>query len=338
MSSLEETKQSLQRMQEFDTSTLPRTKKLGETLDFSKAVEPANKLISLYQRLSLTVLEDFPDTTLTTLKNVADSDYSKLKQILDFSTSVDKPGNVRDSLTQQIITTYPNTFNNLSQLISYGVSKATDFQRMENEARARMQSVEDRASELTDKLNKDKKESENILSDIRKTAAEHGVSQQAIYFKEEADKHESDADTWKGNANTLAWVLGAVTILSLGIHKIPWIKPENTYDSIQLFSSKVLLFGVIAYMLILSVKNFLSHKHNSIVNRHRQNALMTFKAITDAAADDESKDIVLTKAAECIFSPQDTGYTKASDGSSSGGNKTIVDLVPRTIKAISTGN
>jgi len=336
MSTLEETTQSLKRMQEFDSASLPRKEDLGKNLNFEDAVEPADKLISLYRRLSITVLEDFPDPFLAQIKQVADADYTRLKQILDFETSVANPQTDRDSYIAQLAAAYPTSFTALHQFISYGVSKATDFQRMETEARAMIQSVEDKAADLTKELAKNKGDAEQILSDIRSTAAEQGVSQQAIYFKEEAERHDADADSWKSITQKFAWALGGFAVLSLFIHKIPFFKPTDAFDAAQLITSKILIFGVIAYMLILAAKNFLSNKHNTIVNRHRQNALLTFNALVDAAKDEESKDIVLSQAASCIFSPQDTGYAKSSGDNSSGSNKTVVELVPRAIKTLTS--
>ncbi len=60
----------------------------------------------------------------------------------------------------------------------------------------------------------------------------------------------------------------------------------------------------------------MSHKHNEIVNRHRQNALATFTTLADATSDAASSDIVLSHAASCIFSPQETGYAKQDSVSS----------------------
>jgi len=336
MTLLEETTQSLQRMQDFDPTTLPRKEDLGKTLNFSESVKPAEKFIGLYRRLSVTVLEDFPDNFLTQIKQSSDADYTKLKQILEFEANVANPQNVRDDYIDQLIVAYPATFTVLHPFISYGVSKATDFQRMENEARAMIQSVEDKAAALTKELASNKDTAEQILTDIRKTAAEQGVSQQARYFKDEADKHDTDASTWQDTTKKLAWFLGLFAVVSLFIHKIPFLKPTDAFDASQLITSKILIFGVIAYMLILAAKNFLSHKHNAIVNRHRQNALMTFKALTDATKDEESKDVVLTQAASCIFSPQDTGYAKSGGSGSGSGSKTIVELVPKAIKTIAS--
>ena len=188
-----------------------------------------------------------------------------------------------------------------------------------------MQAAQDRAGEIAKALEVQQEEAQRILAEVRKTAAEQGVSQQASYFKEESQAHDEDAEKWQRRTIFLSIGLAAFAAISITLHKIPWLSPQNTYDTIQIGISKILVFAVIAYMLFLSARNFLSHKHNSIVNRHRQNALLTFKALTDAAGEGEKRDIVLTYAAACIFAPQETGYTK-------GGHQT--DMPTSLIQAI----
>ncbi len=118
----------------------------------------------------------------------------------------------------------------------------------------------------------------------------------------------------------------AYAIASLFIHKIPILTPDTMYVSIQLAISKTLIFAVISYMLYLCARNFLANKHNAIVNKHRQNALMTYTAIMNAAKDIDQKEIVLTHAASCIFGPQNTGYSRA-DGSGAPSAKSVVELL-----------
>jgi len=64
MSKIEETSKSLKRIQEFDSKTISRENDLGKKFHFVDAIKPANKLIQLYKQLSLTVLEDLPDSIL----------------------------------------------------------------------------------------------------------------------------------------------------------------------------------------------------------------------------------------------------------------------------------
>lgn len=332
MSQLEETQESLSRMQAFDPKSLAREEDLGKNFDFSAVVASAGKLIRLYNQLGLSTLDDFPDQILALIKQQADADFNRFQQILDFDpTTVENqnPKQPRDNLVQQVSKAYDPAFQKLFPFISYGTSKAVDFQRMENEARAMLQNVKDEASEITTQLNEHQEQAQEVLADVRKVAAEQGVSQQAIYFKDEAESHENLAEIWRGRTIQIAWGLGGYALFSIFLHKIPWIQPDDTIQSVQLITSKVLIFFVISYILFLSSKNFLSHKHSAIVNKHRQNALMTYTAITDSAATEEIKDVVLNHAASCIFSPQDTGFIK-SESQSSQSARSIVEFLPKT--------
>lgn len=329
MSKLEEAKESLERMQRFSAESLARDTDLGARFSLSSAVEPANKLVRLYKQLGVSALDDFPEDILDQIKKQADADYNRFKQLLDFAPDQQQnPAQVRDQLVAQIEAAYRGAFQVLYTPIAYGASKSIDFQRMENEARASLQSVTDQAAGITEQLGKHQEQAEQVLRDVRKVAAEQGVSQQAIYFKDEAAEHKALADTWQGYTTKLAIGVGVYAVATLFLHKIPYFQPASSYDSVQLVASKLLIFFVLTYMLLLAAKNFLNHKHNEIVNKHRQNALMTFKALVDASKTEESRDIVLTHAASCIFSPQDTGYTK-HHGSDSG--PSVTELIPKTV-------
>ncbi len=94
----------------------------------------------------------------------------------------------------------------------------------------------------------------------------------------------------------------------------------------QIVASKVLIFAVLGYMLLLSARNFLSHKHNSVTNKHRQNSLATFKALVDAGGTQEARDVVLKYAAASVFTPQETGYANTTSGGSSPSASTVVEL------------
>lgn len=329
MSKLIDTKESLERMQRFDPTSLAREPDLGARLSLSSAVEPAKKLIRLYNQLGVTALDDFPDDILDKIKKQADADFNRFKQLLDFAPDEQQnPAQVRDQLVSQIETAYHGAFQALYMPIAYGASKSIDFQRMENDARASLQAVTDRAGEITNQLGKHKEQAEQVLRDVRKVAAEQGVSQQAIYFKDEAGEHKTLAGTWQKYTVWTGAGVGAYAVTTLFLHKVPYFQPSTPYDSAQLIASKIMIFAVLTYMLLLAAKNFLNHKHNEIVNKHRQNALMTFKALVDAAKSEESRDIVLIHAASCIFSPQDTGYTKTH---ASAPTPSPTEYLPKTV-------
>jgi hypothetical protein len=323
-SNFEAAEASIKRIQEFDSASLLR-ERLGEDYNFSEAVGPAERLINLFRQFPIQYLGDFPDGQIAQLKSHADSTYNYFAEVLKFDPKVGDAYSVRTNLINNLKNQYDNIFNSITPLISYGSSKLRDFSKMESDARAKTQAAIDEAQRVADELKKRQQEADQILEDVRKVAAEQGVSQQSFYFKKESEEHETAADNWRWQTVYLAIGLGIFAVVSLFLHKLPLLSPNSNYDAIQLGISKVLIFAVIGFMLVLSARNFLSHKHNSIVNKHRANALLTFKALADAAGTEERRDIVLTHAAACIFSPQETGYSKSTERT---------EIVPSVIQAI----
>ncbi|MDX2054768.1 MAG: hypothetical protein SFV15_20365 [Polyangiaceae bacterium] len=306
-----ETKESLQRIQNFDATTIARTDELGRELNFAQGVEPLERSLALFREVSVDVLESMSASSLNQVKGQSDALFNLLQQMLNFSAAAEgNPKATRDSLIQQLANSYEGTFNDLCPTIAYSVRRATDFSRMEREARAAIQSIEDRSRELESSMKAKQEEAEAALAAIRKVAAEQGVSQQAIYFREESQTHADEAEKWLKWTKWLTVVLGLFAGSTLVLHKVPLLRPENSAEVIQFALGKMLVFATGAYFLILAARNYMAHRHNAIVNRHRQNSLITYQALVEAAGDQANRDIVLTKAAESIFGAQTTGFTK----------------------------
>lgn len=322
---------SLTRMQKFEVNSLPREDELGKSYSFHNVVEPATRIVELFGRLAPEVLDDFGATQLNQLQGQADACFNLFERVLNFDAKQGNAHKVQQQLIQQIEGAYQGAFNVMLPLVGYSLHKSADFQRLDSEARAALQKIKDETNEITKSLEQKQTESEDALEAIRTVAAEQGVTQQAIYFKKEADQNATDSETWRRRTIKIAWWLGGYSVLTLGLHKIPLIAPVSTYETVQLAISKILIFAVISFILYLSAKNFLSHKHNAVVNRHRQNALMTYKALVEAAGDkQQASDAVLVHAASCIYAPQATGYSPSGNGSGQGA-KSVIELLSKPV-------
>lgn len=326
--------ESLKRVQEFDASSLTRATELGSEMSFLDAVEPARQLIDLFKRLSTAALIDFPDKNLQLVIQHSDAVFQIFRSILSFSLSQGNPSGSRANLITQIESSFSQVFEALHPLISYSLHRSADFQRLDTEARSTFQRIEDESEKITNNLERYEEEAKNVLAEIRKVAAEEGVTKQAVHFKTEFEHHKNEYEKW--GKKTFWWVVGILfyAIGSIFFHKIPWIHPESTYDTIQLVVSKILIFSALIFMLTLSAKNFLSHKHNSIVNKHRQNALMTYTALVESAGDEGVRDAVLLQAANCIFSPRSTGYTQGG-GVDVSNQKSAIEILSKQALAAS---
>lgn len=322
---------ALERIQKFDANSLDRGGELGTSLNFQDAIEPARLLVDLFKRLSVQALEDFPDGILHSILSQANSVYSIFDRIMKFTVNDANPLNTRNEIISSLKNSYAGAFSQIHPYISYSLHRAADFQRLDSDARAVVQSVNDKAKAFDEKIKISEQEVAAVLETVRTAAAEQGVSQMASYFKYEAKKHDDAANNWRITTIVLSGILIFFAILSLFIHKIPLLIPENGYDAAQLAVSKTMIFAVIAFLLFLSSRNFMNHKHNSIVNRHRQNALLTHKALVEATADSGARDAVMVQAAGCIFSPQSTGYASSKTEGDMHSPRSVIELLSKPI-------
>lgn len=325
---IQECTESLRRVQEFNTSELGRADDLGQRLNFVEAIPLANELIGLYKRIPLSSASDFTDQQLEDIKKQADSDYNLFNQILDFDVESSDAYSRRINILEKLKDRRDILFSAIWQFIAYGVARTTDTSLLEAQARATIQSIQDESSRLNQEIENAKIQAENALEAIRAVASEQGVSQQATYFKEESSEQEKLAIKWLDMTYGFAAAVGGFSFFSIFLHKIPFIAPTTTGDMIQLVSSKILIFSVLGYMLIMSARNYSTHKHNAVVNRHRQNALLTYRAIVSAAGELNTHDIVLAHASSCIFSPQETGFS-AGKGEGFTGSKAVLELMTK---------
>ena len=241
-------------------------------MNFAEAVKPAETIVAIYKRIPMSALPDFTDGQLNAILAQANADYNVFKQILDFNAASGDAVGTRSNILTNIKARRDQLFDQLWQYVAYGVARITDTSLLETQARATIQGIEDQAAKLTEQLTKAKSDADGALAAIRAVASEQGVSQQAIYFKDEAQAQETLAEKWLNYTYRFAAALGVFAILSLFLHKIEWIKPTNNAEMFQLITSKVLIFTVLGYLLIMAARNYTTHKHNAVVNRHRQNA------------------------------------------------------------------
>jgi hypothetical protein len=314
---LVKTKNSVERIQQFDSKTLARREELGAALSFESSVEPGHRLVGLMRKMPLNVIEDFPDGILVNLQKTADTVFNIFQEILTFNPAQANPQELRNGLSSRLKDVYAPTFERLYPLISYATSKNTDFSELENRGRAAIQGILDETGTTVKELSQLKNDAVALMDEVQKVAAEQGVSQQAAYFQQEAEHHSEKAQKWK-NATIAFGILIALYGVTILFVKPPLIAGTSEwYSALQLIVSKLILFFVFVYGLTLSAKNFLSHQHNEVINRHRQKALQTFRILTDAAGKKDAQDIILTHASACIFAPQETGYLRNSQASNS---------------------
>lgn len=304
---------ALSRVREFDPATLVRKEELGQTFAFELAVAPAKRLQSIFKKMPLDAVSEFPDQEVGQIKSQADNVYRLFTQVLEFDPEEADAKSRRDSLVENLKNQYQPVFSALFPFISYAVARTVDFDQLSADGRAAVQAVRDEASVVMRELGDTSSKAEMVLQQVREAAAEQGVTHQAVYFGDQADRHGISGTKWLVATIILAAIVIASAVFSFFLPKIEYFNPSNVAESIQLIASKVLYFVVLGFALIQCAKNYAAHRHNEVANRHRQNALLTYTTLTEAGGTVEARDTILQHAAAAIYTPSDSGYIKQEE-------------------------
>jgi hypothetical protein len=292
-----------------DPKSLARTETLGSEMNFEAGVPHFQRISDLFATLARMNLDGVPYATLQQLSNQTQEALNLFRQVQTFSVSKEpNPVQAKDALVTRARDSYDNYWRVLSPTIAYLTGSGTDFEALERSAREYLKKMEEQVATTESKISGTGLEVERILEKVKTAAAEVGVAQHSIHFHDEAEKHRLASGRW------LLSVIGlciAAAVFSL------WYFQRNLqslsgspYWWIHLgyFGSRLLVLSVIFFGIAWSASNFKSHKHNEVVNRHRQNALRTFETFVKAAGEKETRDTVLIAATKSIFEGQSSGY------------------------------
>lgn len=182
-------------------------------------------------------------------------------------------------------------------------------------------------SEIESSFNSMKASAEVSLQEIKSKAADAAIIGQANHFEKEADAAKESSNKWLIAMIVTSIILALLPLVFVFTTKFYAFTPTNNYEIIQFWTSKMLLFAVVAYFLFQCVRSWNAHRHNYVVNRHRYNALQTFTSLAAAASEEGKRDIILSHAAACIFAPQETGFSKNNASAPPGSQ--LVEILPK---------
>jgi hypothetical protein len=167
-----------------------------------------------------------------------------------------------------------------------------------------------------------------IVEGARKDSAEISTAHEAEYFSSAADAYRNASWIWLGASLSAFFVLIYVAMYFLGIANSGFYKNIDTIEATQIAISKALMVAVIAYGTSVCSRNYFANRHNEVVNRHRSNAISSYRALVSAVNAPEHRDIVLQQAASAVFAPQDTAFVRSTNSGPEIPSN-IVNLLPK---------
>jgi len=305
----QELRDALMKLTAIEPADLARTSELGTSLDFSAGIPVFSRTLRLFKDLAEANLDNIPPSVLNQLKQTTDQAQQAIDKIRAFDPSgQNNPAQVRDGLVQQVAQQYDSQFQQISPVIAYSVRKGTDFDLLEEQARSALSEVNEVRSSLRRQGEQIVQDARAALAEVQRAAAEVGVAQHAIHFKQEADGHSRARWKWLGATSVLA-----VAILAYGGFNVHYYMTHTldvpTAQLVQLSIAKLVVFGALYFGLVWAGRMYRAEAHNWVINQHRQNALSTFETFVKAASDDQTKNAVLLQATQSIFAHQPSGFS-----------------------------
>ncbi|MDH5367404.1 MAG: hypothetical protein OEW67_10475 [Cyclobacteriaceae bacterium] len=321
-------KDGISKISEYKISDIIREKELGSQFSFKEAETSILSVLSLFKRINVEELGEIPYNLLNTFKGQLEDAISRIDQMINFNPSQGNPVQQRNTLIQNIQNQYDGYYQHSMPIITSQMLNSNDLSIQQARYNQIIEEIEKQKEEDAKKSTKYLEEMERALKSTQDSAAKSGVTKYSALFKDESEIHKTEASFW------LKCTIGIITLIVVASIILIVFFPDNKTEIgqiVQYTVSKIIILSALFFGLSLCNRNFKAHKHNEVVNKHRQNALATFETFSNAAGSDiQTKNAVLIEATKTIFSNQRTGYL--SNSSESESSNKIVEI----IKGVST--
>lgn len=325
---------------ELPVESLKRESDLAPPDSFVEMIPVVQNIQSLFNSFSKEDFEKLPEKIIFEINQNAHMVLQVLGRIMDIDRNSPAFKQDRVQIIRDIIKVHSQMFKFLCPIIAFFKAKQTNTEDMTRQVQEtidqKLLNIDAQADEKLASIKEKDELAQQALRGIQKAAGTTGVTKQAEFFKESEKNHFWYSVGWL----VISVLLGAAIVVFA--YHVDWWFPGEWRKQLaegkltfstslaQILTSRVIITAIVMYLFYFSIKNYLAHRHNGMLDRHRVNALKTYQAIYSAAGDETNRGIILAHAASCIFDIQNTGFT-GSGKSDPGSDLNLVNLVGKAV-------
>jgi hypothetical protein len=314
-------KAQLSQLLEIEPKRILRSE-LGVDFCFDRAAYHVTRIRELCEALQASDLGNLWDEKLVRLAQQVGNIRTTFQDIIRYDAKQPNANQTRDVHLESVRGGYSGLCDLVIPVLPFAILKKTNVEKIESDFREALSRALRESSATNNTLKSALGEAETTLEKLRTVSGEIGIAKYAGIFGSEANEQSRQSWYWAVGAGLLTIVATVYTFLFFEPHirslfESP--KPVPSGMLIPLTLSRVVLISLLYMGVVWCIRNFSAARHNSIVNRHRHNALSTFEAFVRAAEGDvQTKNAVLLQATQSIFAPQPSGYLKSDNDAPSG--------------------
>ena len=322
-----EAKKLLDELAGIKASSLARTEELSRDINFSEAVPPFEEMLDIVKQLNQRNIDRLALNQINQIISGCTNLNNLIAKVRNFTLNQNTPADVCKAIIQEVKNGYDAIMEPLTVPLAFTATQATDYAKIEREAKGYFATMREEADTFKEMLETYKADAEKALQAVKDQAAEAGVSTNAQIFLTDSGSHGKAAKKWLKATIWTAIITLLVTIVFVLISFK--YKPDNVAASIQYVVSKLILISTLFFGIFWCAKNYKSSKHNETLNKHRANALMTFRAFVEGSGDQQVKEAILLQAAQAAFVNRPTGYESQEKESQT--INPVVEILGKTI-------
>jgi hypothetical protein len=318
----------LEELATIKPTSLARTDDLSRDINFYEAVPHFEDMLEIVKQLNERDIKRLGFTQLNQIVTACNQLKSFVDKVNAFTLNQNTPADVCKALIVSIQNAYDTIMEPLTLPLAFTATQATDYAKIEREAKGYHSTMKAEADRFVSMIETYRKDAEKALSAVKEQAAEAGVSTNAQIFLGDSTAHSKVAEKWL----IATIIVSSITLLvASGFVVLSFFySPSTTSGAIQYVVSKIILLSTLSFSIYWCAQNYKSQKHNETSNKHRANALMTFRAFVEGADDSRIKDAVLMYAAQAAFSNRQTGYDGHGDDTPA--INPVVEILGKTIE------
>ncbi len=320
--------EKLSELASVDAQSLARTSDLSPKINFKDAVPPLEDMLELCKQLYERDISRLPTQQLDAISKALTVIDGLITKIKNFALNVNMPEDVCKNIIVEVENAYDGVMNLLLLPLAFTATQATDYAKIEREAKGYHTTIKEMAEEFSKDIEKKQAEAQNALAAVQAQAAQAGVSTNAQIFLEQAKEHADMSIKWMKGTIWMSSIMLVAAIVALVIALK--YHPVGTAATIQYVVAKLIVLSILSFGILWCARNYRSQKHNETLNRHRANALMTFRAFVEGTSDDRVKDAMLLQAGQAAFAAKPTGYD-SSDSDTQSINP-VVEVLGKTMQ------
>jgi hypothetical protein len=314
-----------------------------------------------YSEVASAQFKHLSSNLIVSFNQAAERQQNAFTQLRDFNYTSNDPNTVSRHITENLRQTWDSSYNIFAPHLWFARSSssaiASELQSLRGSVSTMQGQWATAAQDLVKQALTAERQTKDGIAELkravsaaREAAQIEGVAAQATAFDKEARSALVASRIWLG-VTIVGIIAGIIVVYCLFLNDVrtseraantsarPGQSATNTVAPPDAVESKVitatLLQQTIARILIITLvytavvwcgRNYFASRHNYTVNRHRANAMQTFQAFANGSADSATRDFILRQAAQCAFSPQQSGYLKDESLPTPGPASQILDL------------